>query len=99
MTNNSLEQIRDKLVHLKRLAIRGCFKISQEVMVQYLTDNSVIECLNVSQCKGLSMDYLKRNFQSLKYLDCENIIDFDPLSRFMTTTKYPIGVRQRTKTI
>ena len=98
MTNIALEQV-GKCLALKRLGIRGCFKVGQQFMIDYLDRSTTIECLNVSQCKNLQLDYLKRNYSNIKFLEIENVIDEDPSSKFLTNSRYPIGTRQRTKTI
>ena len=68
-------------------------------MIDYLDRSTTIECLNVSQCKNLQLDYLKRNYSNIKFLEIENVMDEDPSSKFLTNSRYPIGTRQRTKTI
>ena len=98
MTNTALEQI-GKSMQLKRLGVRGCFKISQQAMLDYLTTATSLNCLNATQCKNISIDYMKRNFTTITFMDTESVVENDPLAKFLTSTKYPMGTRQRTKTI
>ena len=98
LTDASLNLL-GKTIELKRLGMRGCFKVSQNSMLEFLSYNSSIEHLNISQCKNLSLESLKREYNHIHYLATESVIDFDPLSTFLCGTQYPVGTRQRTRTI